>query len=96
VSGSGAELNQQLENAWRVADFLEFGELLARDALNRNESCGGHFRVEYQMPDGEAKRDDENYCYAAAWEFKGLDKEPELHKEPLAFENIHLAVRSYK
>ena len=96
VSGSGAELNQQLENAWRVADFLEFGELLARDALHRNESCGGHFRVEHQMPDGEAKRDDENYCYAAAWEFKGLNKEPELHKEPLVFENIHLAVRSYK
>lgn len=96
VSGSGSELNQQLENAWRVADFLEFGELLARDALHRNESCGGHFRVEHQMPDGEAKRDDENYCYAAAWEFKGLDKEPELHKEPLVFENIHLAVRSYK
>jgi succinate dehydrogenase / fumarate reductase flavoprotein subunit len=96
VSGSGAELNQQLENAWRVADFLEFGELLTRDALHRNESCGGHFRVEHQMPDGEAKRDDENYCYAAAWEFKGVDKEPELHKEPLAFENVHLAVRSYK
>ena len=96
VTGSGAELNQQLENAWRVADFLEFGELLARDALHRNESCGGHFRVEHQMPDGEAKRDDENYCYAAAWEFKGLNKEPELHKEPLVFENIHLAVRSYK
>ena len=96
VTGSGAELNQQLENAWRVADFLEFGELLARDALQRNESCGGHFRVEHQMPDGEARRDDENYCYAAAWEFKGLNKEPELHKEPLVFENIHLAVRSYK
>ncbi len=96
VTGSGAELNQQLENAWRVADFLEFGELLARDALHRNESCGGHFRVEHQMSDGEAKRDDENYCYAAAWEFKGLNKEPELHKEPLVFENIHLAVRSYK
>jgi len=96
VTGSGAELNQQLENAGRVADFLEFAELLARDALHRNESCGGHFRVEYQMPDGEAKRDDENFCYAAAWEFKGVDKEPELHKEPLVFENIHLAVRSYK
>ena len=96
VTGSGAELNQQLENAGRVADFLEFGELLAKDALHRNESCGGHFRVEHQMPDGEAKRDDENYCYAAAWEFKGVDKEPELHKEPLTFENVHLAVRSYK
>jgi len=96
VTGSGAELNQQLENAGRVADFLEFGELLAKDALHRNESCGGHFRVEHQMPDGEAKRDDENYCYAAAWEFKGENKEPELHKEPLTFDNVHLAVRSYK
>ncbi|SNB46442.1 fumarate reductase/succinate dehydrogenase flavoprotein subunit [Geobacter sp. DSM 9736] len=96
VSGSGAEFNQQLENAWRVADFLEFAELLTRDALNRDESCGGHFRVEHQMPDGEAKRDDENFCYAAAWEFKGVGTEPELHKEPLTFENVHLAVRSYK
>jgi succinate dehydrogenase / fumarate reductase flavoprotein subunit len=96
VTGSGTELNQQLENAGRVADFLEFGELLARDALHRNESCGGHFRVEYQMPDGEARRDDEKFCYAAAWEFKGEGNEPELHKEPLAFENIHLAIRSYK
>lgn len=96
VTGSGAELNQQLENAGRVADFLEFGELLARDALHREESCGGHFRVEHQMPDGEAKRDDENFCYVAAWEFKGVDKDPELHKEPLTFENVHLAVRSYK
>ena len=95
VTGGTGEVNQQLENAWRVADFLEFGELLARDALARNESCGGHFRVEYQ-DQGEAQRDDENYCYAAAWEFKGVDKEPELHKEPLKFENIQLAVRSYK
>ncbi|TFH50041.1 MAG: fumarate reductase/succinate dehydrogenase flavoprotein subunit, partial [Methanothrix sp.] len=95
VTGGNGEVNQQLENAWRVADFLEFGELLARDALNRKESCGGHFRVEYQDK-GEAQRDDENYCYAAAWEFKGVDKEPELHKEPLKFENIELAVRSYK
>jgi succinate dehydrogenase / fumarate reductase, flavoprotein subunit len=96
VSGSGAELNQQLENAGRVADFLEFAELMTKDALHRNESCGGHFRTEYQMPDGEAKRDDENYCYVGAWEFKGVGKEPELHKEPLTFENVHLAVRSYK
>jgi succinate dehydrogenase / fumarate reductase flavoprotein subunit len=96
VTGSGAELNQQLENAGRVADFLEFGELMTKDALHRNESCGGHFRTEHQMPDGEAKRDDENYCYAAAWEFKGVGNEPELHKEPLTFENVHLAVRSYK
>ncbi|MGE5284387.1 MAG: fumarate reductase/succinate dehydrogenase flavoprotein subunit [Actinomycetota bacterium] len=96
VSGTGDEFNQQLENAGRTADFMEFAELLCRDALHRNESCGGHFRVEYQYEDGEAKRDDANYAYAAAWEFKGVDKEPELHKEPLKFENIHLAVRSYK
>jgi succinate dehydrogenase / fumarate reductase flavoprotein subunit len=96
VSGTGAEFNQQLENAGRTADFLEFAELLAKDALDRNESCGGHFRVEHQYPDGEAKRDDANYCYSAAWEFKGVGKEPELHKEPLKFENVHLAVRSYK
>jgi succinate dehydrogenase / fumarate reductase flavoprotein subunit len=96
VSGTGAEFNQQLENASRTADFLEFGELIARDALHRDESCGGHFRVEHQYEDGEAKRNDAEYAYAAAWEFKGVDKEPELHKEPLKFENIHLAVRSYK
>jgi succinate dehydrogenase / fumarate reductase flavoprotein subunit len=96
VTGSGNDLNQELERAGRVADFLEFGELLARDALNRNESCGGHFRVEYQMSDGEAKRDDENYSYVAAWGFQGVDKEPELHKEPLVFENVHLGIRSYK
>ncbi len=96
VSGSGEEFNQQLENAGRLADFLEFGEMLTRDALHREESCGGHFRVEHQYDDGEAKRDDENFCYVGAWEFKGVDKEPELHKEPLKFENVHLAVRSYK
>jgi len=96
VTGTGAQLNQELENAGRVADFLEFGELLAKDALHRKESCGGHFRTEYQMPDGEAMRDDENFCYAAAWEFKGVNAEPELHKEPLTFDNVHLAVRSYK
>jgi succinate dehydrogenase flavoprotein subunit len=96
VPGTGAEFNQQLENAGRTADFLEFAELLCRDALHRNESCGGHFRVEYQYEDGEAKRDDANYCYSAAWQFHGVDREPELHKEPLTFENVHLAVRSYK
>ena len=96
VAGSGEEFNQQLENAGRLADFLEFGELLAQDALHREESCGGHFRTEHQYDDGEAKRDDENFCYAAAWEFKGAGKEPELHKEPLKFDNVHLAVRSYK
>ena len=96
VTGTGAELNQQLENAGRVADFLEFGELLARDALHREESCGGHFRVEHQLPDGEAMRNDADFSYVGAWEYKGNDKEPELHKEPLKFETIHLAVRSYK
>jgi succinate dehydrogenase / fumarate reductase flavoprotein subunit len=96
VTGVGEEFNQQLENAGRLADFLEFGELLAKDALHREESCGGHFRTEHQYDDGEAKRDDENFCYAAAWEFKGAGKEPELHKEPLKFDNVHLAVRSYK
>lgn len=96
VTGTDAELNQELEKAGRVADFLEFGELMALDALYRNESCGGHFREEYQMPDGEAKRNDEDFCYAAAWEFKGVGKEPQLHKEPLSFESIQLAVRSYK
>jgi succinate dehydrogenase / fumarate reductase flavoprotein subunit len=96
VTGTDAEINQQLENAGRVADFLEFGELLTRDALHREESCGGHFRVEHQMPDGEAMRNDADFSYVGAWEFKGNDKEPELHKEPLKFETIHLAVRSYK
>lgn len=96
VVGSGSELNQELERAGRVADFLEFGELLTRDALNRKESCGGHFRVEYQTPDGEASRDDENYSYVAAWGYKGYGAAPELHKEPLVFENVHLGVRSYK
>ncbi|NVN91775.1 MAG: fumarate reductase/succinate dehydrogenase flavoprotein subunit, partial [Desulfuromonadales bacterium] len=95
VTGSGAEFNQQLENAGRTADFIEFAELMCRDALHRNESCGGHFRVEYQDK-GEAERDDVNFCYVGAWEFKGLDKEPELHKEPLKFDNVHLAIRSYK
>jgi succinate dehydrogenase / fumarate reductase flavoprotein subunit len=96
VSGTGAEFNQQLEAAWRTQDFFEFGPLLVRDALNREESCGGHFRVEHQYDDGEAMRNDADFCYAAAWEYKGENNEPELHKEPLKFENIHLAVRSYK
>ena len=95
VTGSGAELNQQLENAGRTADFLEFGELMCRDALHRNESCGGHFRTEFQDA-GEAQRDDVNFCYVGAWEYKGDNKTPELHKEPLKFDNVHLAVRSYK
>ena len=96
IPGSGRELNQELEKAGRVADFLEFAELMAIDALHREESCGGHFRVEHQMPDGEARRDDEHFSYAAAWEFKGQGSSPELHKEPLVFENIQLATRSYK
>ena len=96
VTGTGSELNQDLENAGRTADFLEFGELMCRDALHRKESCGGHFRTEYQTDDGEAMRNDADFCYAGAWEFKGEKAEPELHKEPLKFDNVHLAVRSYK
>jgi len=96
VPGSGSELNQELEKAGRVADFLEFAELMARDALVREESCGGHFRVEHQTPDHEATRDDAHFAHVAAWEHKGPGTEPELHKEPLTFENVELAVRSYK
>jgi len=96
VLGSGDTLNQNLEYAGRVADFLEFGELLAQDALARNESCGGHFREEYQTPENEARRDDEHFCHVAAWEFKGADRQPERHIEPLAFEEVHLTQRSYK
>jgi succinate dehydrogenase flavoprotein subunit len=96
VLGSGDELNQSLEKAGRVADFFELAELMCLDALERNESCGGHFREEYQTPEGEAARDDEKYAYAAAWEFKGVGKPPELHKEPLTFEYVHPTQRSYK
>jgi succinate dehydrogenase / fumarate reductase flavoprotein subunit len=96
VPGSDGELNQALEKAGRVADFLELGELLCRDALHREESCGGHFRVEHQTEDGEAKRDDEHFAYVAAWEWRGEGQEPCLNREPLAFENVHLATRSYK
>jgi len=96
VLGAGAEVNQELEKAGRVADFLEFGELLAWDALQRNESCGGHFRVEYQTPDGEAARNDAEYAYVAAWEWQGEGKRQVLNKEPLVYENIQLATRSYK
>jgi succinate dehydrogenase / fumarate reductase, flavoprotein subunit len=96
VPGSGDGLNQSLEQANRVSDFLEFAELLCHDALNRNESCGAHFREEYQYPDGEAKRDDENYCHVSAWEHKGVGNAPVLHKEPLVFENVKPSVRSYK
>ncbi len=96
ITGSGSELNQELEKAGRLADFLEFAELLTRDALDRNESCGAHFRIEHQTPEGEAVRDDKNFSYVSAWEYKGEAREPELHKEPLSFEHAHLAVRSYK
>jgi succinate dehydrogenase flavoprotein subunit len=96
VPGSGAELNQALEKAGRVADFLELGELMCLDALHREESCGGHFRVEFQTEEGEALRDDEHFAYVAAWEYKGPDRTPELHKEALQFEYVPLAQRSYK
>jgi succinate dehydrogenase / fumarate reductase flavoprotein subunit len=90
------EMNQELEKALRVADFLELGELFAKDALQRNESCGGHFREEYQTEEGEALRDDENFRYVAAWEYKGEPKDAVLHKEELVYENIELKTRSYK
>ena len=96
VPGENGEFNPEIEKALRVADFLEIGELMALDALNRRESCGGHFRVEMQTEDGETKRDDENYMYVSAWEYKGDNVEPELHKEPLVFENIKIATRNYK
>jgi succinate dehydrogenase / fumarate reductase flavoprotein subunit len=96
VPGSGACLNQSLELAGRVADFLQFGELMCRDALHRSESCGGHFREESQTPDGEALRDDAHFAYVAAWEYAGAGGDPILHQEPLVFEQVHLAQRSYK
>ncbi len=96
IPGNADGMNQELEKAGRVADFLELGELFAKDALHRNESCGGHFREEYQTPEGEALRDDENFKYVAAWEFKGEPKEAVLHKEDLKYENIELKTRSYK
>jgi len=96
VTGVNEEFNQNLENAGRVADFLELGELMIDDALDRNESCGGHFRLESQTPEGEALRDDENYAYTAAWEFKGENQPEGLHKEELVFENVKLTQRSYK
>ncbi len=96
VLGVNGELNMTLEKALRVADFMELGELMVDDALNRNESCGGHFREESQTEEGEAKRDDENFAYVAAWEYKGDEKAAELHKEELVFENVKLTQRSYK
>jgi succinate dehydrogenase / fumarate reductase flavoprotein subunit len=96
VTGGEQELNQELEYAGRVADFLEFSELLCHDALDRDESCGAHFRIEHQTPDGEAERNDEKYTYVSAWEYAGADKAPILHKEGLEFEEVHPSVRSYK
>ena len=96
VLGTGEELNQSLEKAGRVADFFELAELMCLDALHRSESCGGHFRVESQTTEGEARRDDANFCYVAAWEWTGPGQSATLHKEPLQFEHVHLAQRSYK
>jgi succinate dehydrogenase / fumarate reductase flavoprotein subunit len=96
VTGQCDDLNHTLEKAGRVADFLEFAELMVTDALHRTESCGGHFREESQTAEGEAERDDQNFSYVAAWEFKGIGVSPELHKEPLDFEHVLPSTRSYK
>ena len=96
VLGSADTLNQSLEKAGRVDDFFELAGLMCRDALHREESCGGHFRVEHQTEEGEAKRDDDRFAYAAAWEYGGPGAEPILNQEPLSFEHVHLAQRSYK
>ena len=96
VPGSDKDYNLSLQKAGRVADYLEFGELMITDALARKESCGGHFREGYQTEEGEAKRDDENFCHVAAWEYDGYDRTPVFHKEPLAFKNVELSQRSYK
>ena len=96
VPGPKNNLNKNLEYAGRVADYLEFAEVLTLDALHRTESCGGHFREESQTPDGEALRDDDHFSYVAAWEFQGVGKPPALHKEPLVFEYVKPSQRSYK
>jgi succinate dehydrogenase / fumarate reductase flavoprotein subunit len=96
VTGTIDELNPELEKASRVADFIEMGELMARDALQREESCGGHFREEYQTEEGEAKRDDNEFMFVGAWEYTGQGKEPLLHKESLIYENIKVQSRNYK
>jgi succinate dehydrogenase / fumarate reductase flavoprotein subunit len=96
VTGSGQDMNMALEYAGRVADFLEFGELMSRDALDRNESCGAHFREEFQTAEGEPQRNDEEYSFVSAWQYEGLDKPPVLNREPLTFEHVKPAVRSYK
>jgi succinate dehydrogenase / fumarate reductase flavoprotein subunit len=96
ILGDKNDYNQELEKAGRVADFMELAELMARDALMRDESCGGHFREEHQTPDGEAVRDDENFAFVGAWFYEGAGKEPTLEKEPLKFEEVKPSVRSYK
>jgi succinate dehydrogenase / fumarate reductase flavoprotein subunit len=96
VPGSGEDFNQSLENAGRVADFLEFADIMIQDALARRESCGCHFNEAFQTEDHEARRDDENMCHVAVWEYAGEDKDPVFHKEPLVFENVKLVTRSYK
>jgi succinate dehydrogenase / fumarate reductase flavoprotein subunit len=96
VPANAHSLNEELEKAGRVGDFIELGELMCRDALAREESCGGHFRVEHQTPDHEAKRDDENFCHAAVWEYQGEGKAPARHTEALQFDYVKLATRSYK
>ena len=96
VTGSADDLNMALEKAGRVADLIELGELMCRDALTREESCGAHFRTEYQTDDGEAIRNDDDFCHVAAWENTGTEHEPKRHIEPLEFESVNLAVRSYK
>jgi succinate dehydrogenase / fumarate reductase flavoprotein subunit len=96
VPGSGSDLNQSLEKAGRVADFMELAELMCRDALQREESCGGHFRTESQTEEGEALRDDDRFAHVSAWEFTGVGSAPRLHQEPLTFEHVPLSQRSYK
>ena len=96
IAGTGEEMNQALESAGRVADFLELGELMIDDALHRNESCGGHFREEYATEEGEAKRNDDEFAYVAAWEYQGENQAEKLNKEELSFENVKLTQRSYK
>jgi len=96
IPGSGTEFNMELEKAGRVADFLEFGEVMCTDALAREESCGGHYREEFKTPEGEALRDDQNYCHAAVWEYQGVGNTPLRHREELEFEYVKLATRSYK
>jgi succinate dehydrogenase / fumarate reductase flavoprotein subunit len=96
VPGADKDFNQSLERACRVADFLEFGELMIIDALSRQESCGGHFNEAFQTEEHDARRDDENFCHVSAWEYTGANNEPQFHKEPLIFENVELTQRSYK